>query len=210
MADPRARVSTRSLPFAGRPAGRIRLLARGVLHHLAVDQSFHQDESLLGLGQRLATDVLRHSGWPRPGLLAHPAWELALDGALLRNRGADHVIDQLRMGLATLDQSTLDALAAGYRLPCGPEPGFRERLLGLLARLHDGAWPRGYAEPDGLARRLAGLARRVGLATDGASAHRFEDLLNQAEDALQRTLALSPEPAAFAAERLTRSAAAPA
>ncbi len=208
MADARARVSTRSLPYDGPLDDRARPLARGVLHHLVVDRLFHQDESLLGAGQRRAAEVLRRSNWPRPGLLAHPAWELALDGALIRSHGADYVIDRLRQGVATLERPVLDALASGYRLPCRAEPTFREQLIRLLERLHHGEWPRGYADPEGLARRLAGLARRVGLAIDQASARGFEELLERAGEMLPTALALHPEPEAFASGRLTTSAAA--
>lgn len=208
MADARARVSTRSLPYAGPLGDRVRPLARGVLHHLVVDRLFHQDEDLLGAGQRLATDVLRRSGWLRPGLLAHPAWELALDGALLRRHGADRTIERLRLGVATLDRPTLEALGTGFHLPCRSEAKFGNQLVDLLERLHQGDWPRGYAEPEGLARRLAGLARRVGLAVEPDSPGSFEELLERAEEILPKTLELRPEVETFAAERLTTSAAA--
>ncbi|MEM8964471.1 MAG: hypothetical protein AAGD38_23495 [Acidobacteriota bacterium] len=143
----------------------VRVVLTGVAHHLQADDWFHR-HPVFREGERATADRLaavdttaRHVR-----LLGHVAWELALDGALLRHRG----IDEVCTGLATDIESVTGALpearrALGIYPTTGDEATFDHRLESLLTDLVVSDWLPGYMTGIGLAARLSRIRQRVGL-----------------------------------------------
>lgn len=201
MADRRMRARPRLAGDAPDPVADE--LLKGVEHHLEVDAWFHDHPAFLD-GERELTQRFRAAGVgaTKMGLFAHIAWELCLDGALLRRVGAEEVLDGLRRSLEKTREpdpdghGALDRVALRHR-PELAAPGrldtFRERLDGLFERLAWGNWIPGYAHGPGIAARLGGVRRRVGL---GAFEERdrallgelFEEALDGAENRLDELL----------------------
>lgn len=171
-----------------------RQLLLGIEHHLAIDRVFHRS-GVFETGLEPTRALLERGGWPRPGLLAHPAFELALDGALLRREGVETTLERLRTSLAHLDAERLQALGRAHQLSPLRESSraeaFRARLSQLLGELKVGDWPRGYADPLGLAHRLAGLVRRLGLSPP-ARIEPLAEVLDIAQARLDEALMLHP------------------
>lgn len=143
-------------------------LQRGVAHHLEADRWFHA-LPLLSDGEASLIQAIKRAGCaaPRLTLLAHPLWEMCLDGALVRRLSADAVLKTLREGLS----STSDALAAVASLQGLDEalgvdrPAFDTQVARLCAAIAEGPWVRAYASPEGLALCVDGIRRRLGLSS---------------------------------------------
>lgn len=167
MADRRLRARP------GRGEGALGLeaeLSAGVEHHLAEDASFHRDP-LFVEGERQLATAFRDARLTarRMGLLAHVAWELCLDGALLQMYGLDSALGGLRRGLELLEAENGEPLARLARrhatrdLATHPDSPLHRRLEHLLDELLASDWIPGYQHPEGIADRLLGVRRRLGL-----------------------------------------------
>ena len=171
-------------------------LARGVEHHLEVDHWFHRHPAFVegeAETRALFTDGSIHAD--RMGLLSHVAWELCLDGALLRREGVEATVAQVREIIETCRGEPLRRLRRWHRPSFAGDEArvqqFDARLEKLLDQLAYGTWIEGYAVGLGLVDRLAGVRRRVGLAafdeTDRQRlATKAEHLISKASDVLSR------------------------
>ncbi|HEY6459948.1 MAG TPA: hypothetical protein VIY73_07340 [Polyangiaceae bacterium] len=97
------------------------------------------------------------------GLFAHVAWELCLDGALLRRLGTEPV---LRDVARSIDSMRPDAHRRAANLHTALPPDERaafdvrvDRILDAIAR---GPWVAGYATASGVVERLDGVRARLG------------------------------------------------
>lgn len=186
-----------------------RALRRGIAHHLEADLWFHRTQ-VFREGEKRTAAALRTTGdtAPRLGLFGHVTWEMCLDGAWLRRTGdVDAALAVLREDVEQLAGESGVALreASGEAGP-GAEPSgdVEERLAVLWSRLPDLA--AGYADGVGVARRLDGIRRSLGLpaADDGARvawSRVLETCIRDAEMAIpaleadrERTLAAGPPP----------------
>ena len=99
MADRRARARSRE---PGADGGLLDPVSQGVGHHLAVDTWFHR-AAVFTEGETATREALRQAREaPKMGLFAHVAWELCLDGALLRRIGTESVLREVRVSIAAV------------------------------------------------------------------------------------------------------------
>lgn len=169
MAD--RRVRARQLPVDvphDAPAGLEAVLA-GIAHHLRVDRWFHAAAVFVD-GEREAAQLVResHIGAPRAVLLAHVLWELCLDGALVWRVGLGPTLEVLRAGIAAAAPVATRA-ADLHHFDRAERTGaeratFTARIDRILAELGRGPWIEGYQTGSGVADRLQGVRRSVGLA----------------------------------------------
>ena len=156
MAHRRAHV--RSLPpNAGGAA-----LQAGLVHHSRLDAWFHDDEAL-HRGEHALRLAMAGLSARKLGLLAHPLWEMCLDGAWLRVQGLareQHALDEL-LDAARPARAEAEAALAAVLGPDG-EVFFRQmaRIEGELRR---GPWLAAYTHGEGLAWCLDGVRLRTGL-----------------------------------------------
>jgi len=162
MADRRAR--TRSL-VAARPPGVVGSVTDGIAHHVAVDAWFH-GASLFTGGEIAAREVLRRArGARKLGLFAHVAWELCLDGALLRRIGTQPVLDAVRASVVAVRPDAHHRAAELHTRPEGFDRArFEVRVDQILDAIARGPWVEGYATASGIVDRLEGLRARFGFA----------------------------------------------
>jgi hypothetical protein len=139
-------------------------IQRGLAHHAEADRWFHDHEALAS-GEALLLSLFQREQLtaPRLRLLAHPLWELCLDGALVRSRGASTwrrwLHDTWRESAQAREQAHL-AIAA--RL--GPEGTlFAQRITRVERELLDGPWLDAYTHGEGLAWCLDAMRARSGL-----------------------------------------------
>lgn len=134
-------------------------LLDGIDHHLAIDLWFHR-RAELGDGERRTAQAFRDAGATarRMPLLAHPIWEMLLDGALARRTGPDEVEASLRRACDELRRPAVDALARHAAPGWAPPHAAVDRLFDAVPSLASG-----YATADGVARRLDGLRAAFGL-----------------------------------------------
>ncbi|MEL7060562.1 MAG: hypothetical protein AAGN46_11095 [Acidobacteriota bacterium] len=141
-------------------------LADGVEHHLAVDAWFHTRPAF-DLEVRATAAALRDRA-PRSarlGLFAHAAWELCLDGALLRRDGIATTRAALQRELTDEAMARSVDLLVLHRTTTfsgADRTAVAERLNDLAERLRTSDWIDGYADGEGLAARLDGLRARLG------------------------------------------------
>lgn len=167
MADRRGR--TRRLDVA-REEGVVGSVSDGVAHHVAVDAWFHGAE-VFTLGETRTREALRRArDAPKMGLFAHVAWELCLDGALLRRIGTESVLSGVRTSLAAVRPDT-HRRAAVLHTPLQPadRPAFESRVDRILDAIAHGPWVAGYATAGGVVERLDGVRARLGFAPLSAS-----------------------------------------
>ncbi len=151
------------------PSGSSSVLA-GIAHHLEMDRCFHR-APLFTEGERFTAELFRRRGLAGPHkllLFAHPAWELALDGALLHRHGLESTLQALDRAQEHLLGEEAAAAADHHHfdpVPRSPEDrqAFRERMSHLVKQLAHGDWVEGYTHGPGLADRLSGLRRRLRL-----------------------------------------------
>jgi hypothetical protein len=206
MADRRLRPKSSGPPPASRlprvgerasDDAKLAALLWGVEHHLALDGLFHR-HPILGEGEALGTRLLKEAeiAGEKVLLFGHVAWEICLDGALLRRQGLAATKAGLRAELAATGP---DALSAALRHHAPPsEEAAREadaRVLGLLHQLAWGNWIDGYESGAGIADRLEGVRYRLRLPPlEGPerrkSAAALDRLLLAAEERLDEALAL--------------------
>jgi hypothetical protein len=198
MADRRVRAqAARAQAPEGGPAALADVLS-GIDHHLRVDRWFHGDAVFLD-GEREAAALLRQAALaaPRSVLFAHVLWELCLDGALLREVGMDAMLGLLREGVAGLAGAAGQAAAIHHfdRVPRSEaeRAAFAERMDRILAELLRGPWIEGYRTAEGVAARVQGVRRGLGLALmDEADLRRLSGvagaLLGRAPEVVERVL----------------------
>jgi hypothetical protein len=160
MADRRAR--TQALA-AARPAGWVGSVTDGIAHHVAVDAWFH-GAPVFRSGEIAAREALcRARGARKVGLFAHIAWELCLDGALLRRLGTEAVLDAVRASVAAVRP---DAHHRAAELCTRPDTFDRARFEVRVDRILDaitlGPWVVGYVTAPGIVERLEGVRARLG------------------------------------------------
>ena len=200
MAD--RRVRARAGVVAPPSGGALREVLAGIEHHLEADAWFHR-AAVFVEGERRLAEGFRRAGVtaPRMGLFAHIAWELCLDGALVRHDGVDATLAALRPGLtasATPGERAADLhhFDEAARSPVERD-AFRARMAGITERLVAGAWVAAYADEDGVAEVLGAIRRRLGLpgldADDRArTASALRALRDTADTAVAELLARGP------------------
>jgi hypothetical protein len=159
MADRRARLRDAEVA----PHADLRSVSDGLAHHLAVDAWFHRAPVFLH-GETAARAVLRRArDAPKLGLFAHVAWELCLDGALLRRLGVERVLRDVRASVAAVRPDVHHRVAAvRVRLPAADRAVFEARVDRILDAIGAGPWVAGYATAPGVVERLDGLRARLG------------------------------------------------
>jgi len=157
MADRRARLRDAEVA----PEADLKSVSDGLAHHLAVDAWFHRDPVFLH-GESAARAVLRRArDAPKMGLFAHIAWELCLDGALLRRSGVERLLHDVRDSIAAVRPDVHHRVAAlRVRLPTVDRAVFEARV-DILDAIAAGPWVAGYATGPGVVERLEGLRTRL-------------------------------------------------
>ena len=196
MADRHAHA--RGLDVERAAGGLVGSVAAGIAHHIAADAWFHVTAAFRS-GEGAARQALRRArSAPKAGLFAHVAWELCLDGALLRRVGTDPVLQAVRASVAALRP---DAHHRAADLLTGVRPLDRARFDARVDRVLDaiarGPWVAGYATATGIVERLDGVRGRLGLAAlngrdRDAVAEGLERLERGADAALDEILASPP------------------
>jgi hypothetical protein len=169
MADRRVRATRREREVT--PASReLEAVLRGIDHHLDVDRWFHGAE-VFAAGERLAIEGIRASGLhtPKLALFAHIAWELCLDGALIRRDGLQRTLRELSDGFAAAERGAARSAAAlhhfdRHRRPAADRDAFDGGMRQLFAEISRGPWISGYQDGAGIAHRIDGIRRRLGFA----------------------------------------------
>jgi len=139
---------------------------RGVAHHLEADKWFHRSK-FFSPGERATAASLAATGLPRAALFGHIAWEMCLDGALIRRVGASRLRGELEaaiFGREELAARAGDLHHAGARARAGVSPHhFAQRMDRLFRALSSFELPGGYARAEGVAVRLMGVRSALGL-----------------------------------------------
>ncbi len=164
MADRRARARAGETRAVETSSEVVRSVGDGIGHHLKADAWFHGTPSF-DRGERAARNAL-HAALeaPKLGLFAHIAWELCLDGALLRRVGIDAVLDAVRVSIEAVRPEAHHRAADGWvpDLPAGDRGRFEGRVDQILDAIGEGRWIAGYATAAGIVERLEGLRARLG------------------------------------------------
>jgi hypothetical protein len=191
MADRRARA--RSME-PGADGGGVGSVSDGIAHHLAVDAWFHR-AAVFRDGETATREALRRArDAPKMGLFAHVAWELCLDGALLRRIGSEIVLRDVRASLAAVRPDAHRRAADLHTaVPPPDRPAFEVRVDRILDAIALGPWVAGYATAPGVVERLDGLRTRFGFAAlseadRDAVAWALEDLEHAADAGLDAIL----------------------
>jgi hypothetical protein len=166
MADRRVRPAPG--PIAATAGAELAAVLAGIDHHLHADRWFHGAPVFLE-GERLTSDRLRASGLdaPKLGLFAHIAWELCLDGALLRREGLAPTLVALRDGFQAISGAARDAASLHHfdRVPrtSAERAAFDAGMHRLFSEIARGPWVEGYQFGAGVAQRVEGMRLRLGL-----------------------------------------------
>ena len=169
MADRRVRAMRLEVPVT--PASpELEAVLKGIDHHLDIDRWFHGAE-VFATGERLAVERIRASGLetPKLALFGHIAWELCLDGALIRRDGLLRTLQALGEGFAAAEQGAARSAAALHHFdrhgrPAADRDAFDDGMRQLFAEISRGPWIAGYQDGAGIAQRIDGVRRRLGFA----------------------------------------------
>lgn len=142
----------------------------GIAHHGRADAAFHASPSFQS-GEKWIAGALRTVGAPRLPLFGHIAWELCLDGALVRREGRS-LLDEVRdaVGSACETSNGESAVEAAARIHHAARKGeplpsqLNARVGRMLAEVANGGWIEGYARGAVIADRLGGIRARLGFA----------------------------------------------
>jgi hypothetical protein len=169
MADRRVRARASEEGSQPAAAGVDQEVLAGIAHHIEIDRWFHADAVFIE-GERLVRARVREAGVeaPRMGLLAHPVWEMCLDGALLRRVGLASTLAAVREGFVAIAGEPEERAAEVHhwgKTLHGPEERaqFEARMAKLREEVARGPWIEGYQDGEGLAIRVAGVRARLGL-----------------------------------------------
>jgi hypothetical protein len=180
---------------------RVAEILAGIEHHARADTVFHACRAFV-VGERAMSRELGAIPAPKLTLFAHVAWELCLDGSLVR-REASTLLLALRGGIerATENVSGETALEVAARLHHMARRGaplpedFNARIARLVAEIARGPWVEGYARGEAVAERLDAIRRRLGLEALSTTNLRslstiLEGAISSADEALDEILAL--------------------
>ena len=146
-----------------REPGVLGAVCDGVAHHLAVDAWFHDAAVFTGGETRTREALGRAREARKMGLFAHVAWELCLDGALLRRLGTEKVLGAVRGSIAAAGPDALRGAAALHTvLGTDERATFDVRVDRILDAIARGPWVVGYATAKGVVERLEGVRARLG------------------------------------------------
>ncbi len=166
MAD--RRVRPRELPetpFIDDRSPALRALLDGIEHHRQIDRWFHRS-SVFTNGEKSLRHRLFETKSPKLLLFAHPAWEMCLDGALLRERGVAATASMLGVALdeahAHLDRAADIHHFERPERPSTDRTRFDERMARIVAAGREGGLFEDYLHAFGIARRLAGMRMAFG------------------------------------------------
>jgi hypothetical protein len=175
----------------------------GVTHHERADRVFHSCSAFED-GERRLGEALLAIDAPRLALFAHIAWEICLDGALVRRDGQPLLAD---IRAATLeaarrddDVSALDLAARAHHAARKTQPlpeRFTPRMDRLLAEVAKGDWIAGYARGPFVADRIQGIRSGFDFppltrAQHAALGALFDETIGGAGEALDEVLRLAP------------------
>lgn len=185
MADRRVRPAREGVRSATGPVAQV---LAGVEHHGRADAAFHRS-AIFEDGEKALAASLAGVGAPRMPLFAHVAWELCLDGALVRREPA-LAVDVARAVVTAEGIDEAARLHHAARKPGEPlPPEFAPRMARILEVLCAAEWLADYARGDEVARRLNGVRIRVGLPElDAASRRKLAAVLDSAIDAADEVL----------------------
>ncbi|HEY3817526.1 MAG TPA: hypothetical protein VGL81_10160 [Polyangiaceae bacterium] len=189
---------TRARAAPEHAVGAVRPVDEGIAHHLEVDAWFHA-APVFTRGERAAREALRRArGVAKLGLFAHIAWELCLDGALLRRIGFEAVVEAVRVSVEAVRPDAHHRAAVLHAGPRATETlamrqRFEDRVDQILDAIARGPWIAGYATGHGIAERLEGVRMRLGFpemadADRDAIAVGLDALRDEADGALAEIL----------------------
>jgi hypothetical protein len=199
MADRRVRPSLQPLAATGSP--RVDEVNAGIDHHHRVDAAFHES-ALFRDGEAAIMRALREIPAPRLSLFGHIAFELCLDGALVRREG-EALLEDVRAAIAvaadaSAGESPVEAAARLHYATRKSEPlpdRFQARVAWLLGEVARGPWVEGYARGAQVADRIDGIRKSLGFPTvEGADREQLvrvlDDAIARAEDEIGAAFAL--------------------
>jgi hypothetical protein len=168
----------------------------GIDHHLQADRWFHdtpyfvEGEATMGTALR----EVQSAASRRLRLFAHVTWEMCLDGALVRRVGAgdvERVLFQAIDGRDAAARTAAELHHGSARRAAGVEDGlFEGRMIRLLDAVGSFALPSGYADPAGVAMRLAGIRSAFGFAPPTPSERaKWESAIASVEPTADRLVA---------------------
>jgi hypothetical protein len=182
----------RGLVVADAPAPLADVL-RGIEHHFDADAWFHRLPEF-DLHEHATADALTRADAgrsPRLRLFAHVAWEMALDGALVRRERGRIELDVRR----AIDEADAAARAAAElhhadaRARAGAGAArYEERITRILGAVASFDLPGGYATPTGLAARLAGVRASFGMLASPDDVARWAIAFDELAPAMDRAL----------------------
>lgn len=194
MADRRARPTVdEGAPVDGDP--RVALLSLGIDHHVVADRWFHRTP-WFNEGEKRLRRRFFQAEIPKLLLFAHPAWEMCLDGALLRARGAPFRAD-LAAALTDAAPHLSDVSLARATHADELGPAFFERVARIAAAGRTGDLFDDYLGAAGIAWRVGRMRRAFGLSEPTpAEEERIAAALRPSEDEAPAAIeALFAEPA---------------
>lgn len=191
MADRRVRPLP-DIVAAPDDAADLQHLLDGIDHHLAADRWFHAAAAFAD-GERLMHERFREAvpDAPKLGLFAHVAWEMWLDGELVRREGLDNILAKLAHGFAVVRGTSGSAAVGRHHFDRigrtqDERATFDAGMTRILDELSRGEWIEGYQHGVGVARRVSGMRGRLGLPRLGAD---DQQRLGVAIDSLKTTVA---------------------
>lgn len=143
-------------------------VSRGVRHHLAADDWFHESPVFVE-GERATADALRSAPFraARMTLFAHVTWELCLDAALVARLGVGPVTSSLRDSLEATRELAGGAAEEHHfgRVARSREERqrFDARMERIFTELPRGPWVERYASAHGVALIVSSLRERIGM-----------------------------------------------
>lgn len=165
-------------------------MARGVSHHLEADTWFHRTP-VFTEGERALAKQLVTVGAPKLVLFAHAAWEMCLDGALLRDGDFDEELEGLRADFSAASEQLHSVATLHGADDLHDREVFDQRMQRLCDGVLEGRWIGSYRTGEGLVRCVAGMRRRFGLPPLGEeqesiTALILEEALDRADRALHQ------------------------
>lgn len=166
----------------------VRAVLAGVHHHLVADRWFHATPHFLEgeAATSRALGAVPREVSPRLRLFAHVTWEMCLDGALLRRLGQDAVAAVLSRAISGEPFAASRAAELHHgaqRRAAGVEDAWFEETMGrLLDAVRSFVLPHGCAYAEGIAMRLSGVRRAMGLGiATAAERERWTDAIATVE-----------------------------